>query len=54
MRLSSDLGGEVDYCRLTPPGCPIPSFCYSEIKLVKHLNKDLQLNLLRNLIYNKT
>ena len=27
----------------------IPSFCYSGIKLVKHLNKDLRLNLLRSL-----
>ena len=24
MRLGSDLGGEADYRRLTPPGCPIP------------------------------
>ena len=32
----------------------IPSFCYSGIKLVKHLNKDLRLNLLRSLIYNET
>ena len=23
MMLGSDLGGEADYCRLTPPGCPI-------------------------------
>ena len=23
-RFGSDLGGEADYCRLTPPGCPIP------------------------------
>ena len=29
-------------------------FCYSSIKLVKHLNENLRLNLLLNLIYNVT